>query len=58
MNDENIDSTNLNSNQEMNKIIINDNKGNMENETNIFLEKIKNIQALIKKDSSNIKICK
>ena len=58
MNDENIDSTNLNSNQEMNKIIINDNKGNMENDTNIFLEKIKNIQALIKKDSSNIKICK
>jgi len=58
MNDENIDSTNLNSNQEMNKIIINDNKGNMENETNIFLAKIKNIQALIKKDSSNIKICK
>ena len=58
MNDENIDSTNLNSNQEMNKIIINNNKGNMENETNIFLEKIKNIQALIKKDSSNIKICK
>jgi len=58
MNDENIDSTNLSSNQEINKIIINDNKGNMENDTNIFLEKIKNIQALIKKDSSNKKICK
>ena len=58
MNDENIDSTTLSNSQEMNKIINKDNNENIGNDSNIFLEKIKNIQILIKKDSSNKKICK
>ena len=58
MNGENINSTTLNNIQEMNKIIINDTNKNIEDDTNKFLEKIKNIQILIKKDSSNKKICK
>ena len=58
MNDENIESTTLNKNQEINKIIINNNNENIKNDPNLFLEKIKNIQILIKKDSSSKKICK
>ncbi len=58
MNDENIESTTLNKNQEINKIIINNNNENIKNDSNLFLEKIKNIQILIKKDSSSKKICK
>ena len=58
MNDENIESTKLYKNQEINKIIINNNNENIKNDSNLFLEKIKNIQILIKKDSSSKKICK
>lgn len=58
MNDENIDSTTLSNSQEMNKIINKDNNENIGNDSNIFLEKIKNIQILIKKDSSSKKLCK
>lgn len=58
MNDENIDSTTLSNSQEMNKIINKNNNENIGNDSNIFLEKIKNIQILIKKDSSSKKICK
>ena len=58
MNDENIDSTTLSNSQEMNKIINKNNSENIGNDSNIFLEKIKNIQILIKKDSSSKKICK
>ena len=39
---------------EKNNIIINEN----ENNSKVFLEEIKRIQALIKKESSNKKICK
>lgn len=58
MNDENIDSTTLSNSQEMNKIINKNNNENIGNDSNIFLEKIKNIQILIKKDSSSKKLCK
>ena len=58
MDDENMGSTTLNNKQEMNEIIINNKNENIGNDSNIFLEKIKNIQILIKKDSSNKKICK
>ena len=58
MDDENMGCTTLSNNQEMNKIIIKNKDENIENDSNIFLEKIKNIQILIKKDSSNKKICK
>jgi hypothetical protein len=42
----------------MNEIIIKNKNEKIGNDSNIFLEKIKNIQILIKKDSSNKKICK
>jgi hypothetical protein len=58
MNDENMGSTTLNNKQKMNEIIIKNKNENIGNDSNIFLEKIKNIQILIKKDSSNKKICK
>ena len=55
----NQDSIQINKEQEINqiknKIIIKENGNNI---SKIFLEKIKNIQTLIKKESSNKKICK
>ena len=55
----NQDSIQINKEQEINQlknnIIIKENGNNI---SKIFLEKIKNIQTLIKKESSNKKICK